>query len=289
MQGNNYLYIEDDEVLAGYLKELKNSGKLTVAIDFEGEFNLHQYGNRLCLVQLYDSERSLVIDPFRVSRGKIAGILENRHILKVMYDSSSDRTLLKRDMGININSILDLKPAVDLLDPVKKDLSSVLWEFLGIRVKGKKKYQMYNWTKRPISLEALQYSLSDVQHLFDLRDSLFEKIWERSLLERYFHLNLKIQNKEIPPSSTPRIFKTEKFKRLSKNEQSLLRRLFDVREESARKLNLPPNLVVENDLLFKLVQRTIKLDEVGFHRRVKKKEIQEIKRRFGSIFESLES
>ena len=49
-----------------------------------------------------------------------------------MYDASSDLSLLKNTDNMEIKSILDLRPAVELLDYDKKDLHSVIAVELGI-------------------------------------------------------------------------------------------------------------------------------------------------------------
>ena len=79
-----------------------------------------------------------------------------------MYDSSWDLSLLRNNYEIEIKSILDLRPAVALLNYDKKDLHSIINLELGLSLEKKDKYQRYNWTRRPIKQQALQYAINDV-------------------------------------------------------------------------------------------------------------------------------
>ena len=56
-----YEYIDDDEKLHGFLERIKTLG--SIAVDFEGEFNLHIYGEHLCLIQIFDGSVYYIIDP----------------------------------------------------------------------------------------------------------------------------------------------------------------------------------------------------------------------------------
>jgi ribonuclease D len=63
----SYSWIDSDEALNKLLDNWENSGVASIAVDFEGEFNLHIYGEHLCLVQIYDGKDFYLIDPFSVS------------------------------------------------------------------------------------------------------------------------------------------------------------------------------------------------------------------------------
>ena len=89
-----------------------------------------------------------------------------------MYDASSNSSLLKNTYNIDIKSVLDLRPAVELLNFDKQDLHSVIAIELGITLTKKLKFQRYNWMKRPIDKEAIDYAINDVIYLFRLKDAL---------------------------------------------------------------------------------------------------------------------
>ena len=161
--------IDSDKKLIDFRQHLHRSKIDIISMDFECEFNLHCYGEKLCLIQVFDGEKFYVIDPFTISREELKKTLESRAI-KLFYDASSDRMLVYKQYGIKISSILDLKVMVDLLDFEKKGLGAVLYDLFKIKTVKKKKFQRYNWMNRPVAEDAIHYALSDVQNLFRLKN-----------------------------------------------------------------------------------------------------------------------
>ena len=171
MDTRRYTYITSDSGLVDFRKHLHGNRIDEISMDFEGEFNLHCYGEKLCLIQIFDNKKYYIVDPFTVSKEELKKTLEGREI-KLFYDASSDRMLVYKQYGIKIASILDLKILVDLLEFKHNALNDILNNLLKLEAYKKKKFQMYNWTKRPIDEDAIQYALSDVEYLFRLKDVL---------------------------------------------------------------------------------------------------------------------
>ena len=121
-----YTYIKSKDELLAYLKRFEDVKHQVIALDIEAELNRHAYGERLCLIQIFDGVNKVLIDPFEIDNHTLRILFENKNILKVIYDASSDSSLMKNAYAIEIKSILDLRPAVDILNYEKKDLHSVI-------------------------------------------------------------------------------------------------------------------------------------------------------------------
>lgn len=273
----DFTYIKSNGKLIQYLNKLDENRTEVLALDVEGDFNLHQYGEKLCLIQLYDGEEAVIIDPFKVSFDLIKRLLESRSTLKIMFDAPGDRAFLFKNHGIDVRSILDLQTAVLLLNYDKNDLASVLSQALGLeRNRSKKKFQQYNWTKRPIEPEALEYAVDDVAYLFDLKEKLFSEIIQHNLMDQFFLRNLQAQNKPHVYNTRPRLFRTKSFKTLKTREQTLFEKLYLIREKHAKRLNHPPHSVLPNEVLFQLAMSKDKLSRRHFGKRVPSKAVKEI-------------
>jgi ribonuclease D len=273
----DFTFIKSNGRLIEYLNKLDDHKTDVLALDVEGDFNLHQYGEKLCLIQLYDGEEAVLIDPFKVSFDLIKRILESRSILKIMFDAPGDRAFLFKNHGIDVLSILDLQTAVLLLNYEKNDLASVLHAALGIEHnRSKKKFQQYNWTKRPIEDAALEYAVDDVVHLFDLKEKLLADIIQNKLMDQFILRNLQAQNKPHIYSTKPRLFRTKNFKTLKSREQRMFETLYQIREKHAKRLNHPPHSILPNDLLFRLAMSREKLSSGHFGKRVPRKAVKEI-------------
>ncbi len=278
-----YKYLDTDKKLVSYLHSLRERRITMVSVDIEGEFNLHNYGEHLCLVQIFDQDDFVLIDPQTVDINLIKGFFEDSKILKIMYDCSGDRTLLFRKYGIEVNSILDLAPAVELLGFQKKGLGAVLQNVLKHEEKPKKKFQKYNWMRRPIDKDALVYAIDDVKYLFSLKVELMNEIIRNGLLDDYIHRNIEIQTRPISLEFTPGVFKKDRFRKMKSHNKKLFKELFERRDYYAEQMDLPPNSVVSNENLFRLSLLQVKVGEVVFSRKMSGKNVNKIREEFERI------
>lgn len=255
-------YIENDQDFRSWVQGIP-AEQYAVAVDLEAEFNLHIYGEHFCLLQVYDGTNAVAIDPQAVSIGLIKEFLENRNLLKITYDSASDRLLLYKNHGILMNTILDLRPAVELLELQKQGLGSVLEEVLEIPpAREKQRFQQYDWTRRPINPDALAYAIDDVVHLYRLRDELLNRVRAAGIMDRYLVENFRVQATEPETDRKPGMLRGGRFKRLKPRQKELLESLHAAREEVAAEVNLPPNSVYPNKALFALVTEGLAPGEV---------------------------
>ena len=252
-----YTLIENDEDIIKLIKYFDNNNITRIAMDFEGNFNLHAYGNKLCLIQIFDGKKYFVIDPFKIKNEEIIKFLRNKQIIKYMYGVESDFNLIYLEYGIFIKNVFDLKLIVDIFKLKNNSLNDVLKYYFFIEIKNKKKYQLYNWIKRPINEDAIQYALNDVAYLLKLNDYLMEEIKKNN---KYEELIYKLIKKEYLPNNNKNsvIFKNEKFIKLSYENKIIFKSIYEIRENYAKKYNMPPFHIINNDVLFDIVNKNIK-------------------------------
>ena len=272
----NYIKIENKAELRSYLKKFKDKELHIIALDIEAESNLHTYGEKLCLTQIFDGVNNIIIDPFKIDDDTLKLLFENTNILKVMYDAGSDLSLLKNTSGIEIKSILDLRPATELLNYEKKDLHSVIAFELGIFLEKKKKYQKHNWTNRPLSERAIDYALNDVIHLLVLKDVILAKLYAKKLLEPFLLKNLQIQNKDYTRDPEDKYRKISGYSRLRDNKKLVFRKVFDIREKYAKLYNMTPHNVIQKTNLINIVEDPAFIDKIRFTKRTRVDLIQDI-------------
>jgi len=249
------LELTTNQEISEYLNALEKSGQNIIALDLEGEFNLHYYGEHLCLVQIFDGTRDVIIDPIaHPGLTMMNELFTKRNLLKIMYDASSDTALIQHLFGVRITSILDLRPAVSLLEYSSQSLSFVLEKELSIVPVNKKKFQQHNWMRRPIPADALEYAMNDVRMLFALKERLFEKLIEQNLLDQYILQNLYVQNGQIKSMQKDKYKKAKGFNRLTTEQKKLFSALFNAREKVAKAANMPPNSVFPNKMLMEFCQ-----------------------------------
>jgi ribonuclease D len=253
--------LKNDKDIKEYIEGLDEKNINVIGLDIEGEFNLHCYGEHLCLVQIFDGIEPVIIDPFDFANlNPLKRLFEKKDLLKITYDSNSDSSLLLNVYGIHFKSILDLRPAVSLLDLPKQALSHVLTDTLGIAPINKKKYQMYNWMKRPINNDALHYAVSDVLHLFKLKQALFDQLLEKGLMDTYILQNMTLQNHVKLKNRNDRHLKAKGYKYLSNSQKEIFEKLFYIRDRFAKETNQPPNNLFNNKKLIELCKENGNVD-----------------------------
>jgi ribonuclease D len=274
----NYISIENALELRTYLKRFDEKEHRIIALDIEAESNLHAYGEKLCLVQVFDGVNRIIIDPFQIDDDTLKLLFENTNVLKVMYDAGSDLSLLKNSSGMEIKSILDLRPAVELLDYEKKDLHSIVAFELGIFLEKKRKYQKYNWINRPVDELAIDYALNDVIHLLTLKDVILAKLYARKLFEPFLLKNLQIQNKDYTRDPEDKYRKISGYSRLRDDKKTVFRKVFDIREKYAKRYDMPPHNVIHKGDLINIIKDSKCVDNIRFSKRFSTKLIQDILR-----------
>jgi ribonuclease D len=260
----NYNYIKNKEELISYLKDLEDKKCHVIALDVEAEMNRHAYGEKLCLIQIFDGTNKVLIDPLEIDNISLKALFESRNILKIMYDASSDSSLLKNTYNIDMKSALDLRPAVELLNFDKQDLHSVIAIELGITLTKKLKFQRYNWMKRPIDKEAIDYAINDVIYLFRLKDALYKNLYTNNLLDMFILKNLRVQNKNYVKNLTDRYRKIKGYHSLSNNEKRIFTRVFDVRDKYAKMCNMPSYYIINKIDLIDIAKGVKHINELKF-------------------------
>jgi len=263
----DYISIDNSEELRAYLKKFSEKGHHVIALDIEAESNLHAYGERLCLVQIFDGIHGIIIDPLNIDNDSIKLIFEDTNILKVMYDAGSDLSLLKNTYDIEIKSILDLRPAAEILEYEKKDLHSVIAFELGIFLEEKRKYQKHNWINRPVAEQAITYALNDVMYLLALKDVILAKLYARKMLEPFLLKNLQIQNKDYTRGPEDKYKKISGYSRLRDEDKTVFRKVFDIRDKYARLCDLPAHNVIRKTDLIQIVKDETYIGEIRFAKR----------------------
>jgi ribonuclease D len=266
----NYTFIDNEENLIEFRKYMCNNNINKIALDFEGEYNLHAYGEKLCLIQIFDGDKYFIIDPLKIDDGEIAKTLANKKTVKYMYGVESDLGLIYKQYGIKLNNVFDQKILVDVLNLSDKGLDGVIKSLFGIENKQKAKFQKYNWIKRPIEENALIYALNDVKYLFEINEILTKRI----IIENKINdLIIAIINRQydFDKERCPSIFKKIDFKQLSEKNKTIFIHLYEIREGIAKSLNMPPHNILENKMLFDIVNKRISTDKIKFNKRISSK------------------
>ena len=249
VMATKYILLDSDDKIERQCNIWDNYTKLSV--DFEGEFNLHVYGEHLCLVQIYDGKAFYIIDPRSKDVTKTG--LERFFSLsaeKLWFDCQSDSALVYKKYGLKIKNIKDLRVYAKTLG-FQGNLISLEKEFLGIDVKiNKKKNQQANWLRRPIEPENLEYALLDVAYLMELEPVLEEEIDRRKLRKNAEKAMKSATTVKEPEPGWKRI---GPWRLYDSYQKILIKHLYISRDAIGKRFNVPASRVLDKESMTRIV------------------------------------
>lgn len=251
MSPESYYYIDTKESLAMMCEDLGREDVL--GIDLECENNLHHYGTYISLIQISSRTKQWVVDFIALeSLGPLRKIFVDRSIQKIFHDVSFDLRILNFQFGCKPKNIFDTQVAALLVGKTEIGLGPLLLEYYG--VKKQSKFQMADWTMRPLTPAMLSYAVKDTKYLIQLRDELISQLKALGRLEWAVEEFNLIESARF--EKKPYTYKDFKgYSHFTDTQRSILKSLFSLREHYAQEVNMPIHFVIANKKLTELVSR----------------------------------
>lgn len=240
--------IEDATALSSVLSHLSQYS--LIAVDFEGEWNLHRYGLHLCLIQVSDGEHIYLIDPTQV--GDLDGflrILEDPKVEIISHGPQSDIVLLDYLYGRQPRNVFDTEKAAQLLGYENTSLSFLLERHFGI-VKNLK-VRVSDWNQRPLTDSMLNYASKDVEYLHRLRDILLSELDEKGRREWLMEECAELEDIRYKKKENPHL-DIQNASRLTERQSLVLKGIYDIRDQIAKELDKPAYYIIPNSKLVDL-------------------------------------
>jgi ribonuclease D len=245
--------IETASQFADLIEELSHAGY--ISIDTESN-SFYAYFERVCLLQISTTEQDYILDPLALKDlGPIRAILADPRIEKIFHAASNDVLGLKRDFQFKVRNLFDTAIACKLLGYKQLGLARILEQHFGVILD--KKWQRYDWGKRPLKGEQLDYASLDTHYLIPLRHSLatelvsknlwdtakeaFERAAEQELQERAFHPEACLQIRGAQS--------------LDPTGKRILKALYLYRDHEAQRRNKAPFRILSNETLLRLAHQ----------------------------------
>ena len=245
-------YIDSAEGLAALAKML--SSKPVVAVDTESN-SLYAYREQVCLLQFSIPGEDFVVDPLAgFDLSPLTSVLADQATVKVFHAAEYDVMCLKRDFGFRFVNLFDTMWAARILGWRRVGLAHILRE--NFEVQTSKRYQRYNWGKRPLDPEALAYARLDTHYLLPLQELQTAELAEKGRLEEAREVFDEVA--ATPPANND--FDPEGFWRikgardLTSRQLAVLRELFIWRDQEAARVNRPHFKVVSDTVLSALAR-----------------------------------
>ena len=226
-----------------------------VAVDTEAN-SLFAYRERVCLIQISIPGTNILVDPLALDDlSPLAPFFASPDIEKVFHAADYDLIVLRRDFGFTCASLFDTMWAARILGWPRVGLGDIMATKFGVHLK--KRYQRYDWGKRPIDPEALTYAWMDSHYLLELREIQKEELiakgrWEEAQ-ETFAYLCENVHT-HADPHPDDFFWRIKGVHDLKRDEQQALYRLHLWRDGEAQRLDRPPVKVISNQRLIRLAR-----------------------------------
>ena len=228
------------------------------------------YRERLCLLQLNAGGHLWLVDLLALGPGErdldlLRAAFEDPGITTFVHGGEFDVGCLKRDYRIALRGLWDSQQAASFLGWEKTGYGALVERICGVDLP--KAYAHYDWSRRPLEKGPLGYALNDVHYLPRVCESLRREVRAAELEEE-----VGIAHRAVEEATWNSLDPTRDFWRikgvrgLPESALPELVALLEWREAVARRLDLPPGRVLNNELL--LAVSRCRLDDLEGLRRV---------------------
>lgn len=251
--------IERPDDLRAAARDLAAAG--SIAIDCESD-GVHHWKSRLCVLQcaLPDGE-VFIFDALALPlRDALAEVLGEGGPVKVLHDLYFDAWLL-RGASIALARVVDTSVHARFLGLRETGLATLLSQRFGVVLD--KKFQQYDWAKRPLDEPLRDYLAGDVRHLHDLHRELDADARARlitSEVEEETGYALRRALRDADDDRLP-YAKVKGRHGLDAVGRAVLKRLAAARESLAELRDLPSGRVLSNAALVDVARRRPRSNE----------------------------
>ena len=224
---------------------------ITIDTEFSREAT---YYPKLCLIQIASEKQAVIIDALSpaINLSPLDLILQKPSLIKVFHSAKQDLEALYLLFKHLPQNIFDTQIAASFCgfgDSISYE--ALVLEFTQIQID--KSHRVSDWTKRPLSINQLEYALADVTHLRIVYLKLMELLKAKNRLAWALE---EMTSLDSPANFTIDLEQAwHKIKNIRDVKVNLvLKKLASWREVKAQQHDLPRNHYLNERHIFKLVE-----------------------------------
>lgn len=250
------VWVTDDQALVDYCERWHGARLLAVDTEF---MRVDTYYPKAALIQVNDGANNYLIDPLTISNWQpLADVLAAPAVIKAFHACSEDLDVFYHLLGVLPAPLFDTQIAgalVGLGNGV--GYGNLVANVLNVQLpKGETRS---NWLARPLTPAQAHYAALDVDYLYELAHTLEEKLAalgrESWLYEEGEAAKANYLSNLEPAAG---FYKSNNTWRLSNEALVRAKLLFEWREMTARKVNIPKSRLFKDAVLFDLCRKPVK-------------------------------
>jgi ribonuclease D len=246
--GDGLALIDDQTTLNAAMAVIARARR--IGVDTEAD-SRHHYPEKVCLIQVEADGQNFLIDPLaRLDLSAFGPVLADPSVEKILHGADFDLRGLHRDWGFTVSGLYDTNVAAKFAGLERLGLAALIEDLLGVTIPKDLRLRRADWSKRPLSAEALGYAVEDVVHIGAVRDAVAAKVvglgrqtWAAEEFTR-----LEEVRYEAPDPETV-FFGVKGTHALDGKGLAVLKELYELRDAEARRADRPPAFVIPAEAL----------------------------------------
>lgn len=239
--------IQTQEQLLCYLDSIKGEDNLGIDTEFR---RIDTYYPKLCLVQISTTKTAECIDVLSVpDLTPLFDKLYQKETVWIAHSARQDIEAFYLLSGKLPNNLFDTQIAAALLDlPLQVSYQALTEQFEGVLLE--KAHARFDWTRRPLPDDVIEYALNDVRYLLPLFEKLLTKLNSAKKLDWLNEETNTLLNPALYDIPIEKIFqKIKGISRLNGKYHALAFQLCGWREDSAKRKNKPRKWIMSDEKL----------------------------------------
>ncbi len=242
--------IDDPDDFNAVVRQLRDEPVYAVDTEFHRE---RTYYPKVALVQLAFADRLVIVDPIVVDIAPLAEVFDGEG-LAVLHAASQDLEVFDRACGALPGKIFDTQVAAGFLGLSSPSLASLHERELGKRLP--KGDRLTDWLRRPLTDQQLDYAISDVADLLEIKDRLEGQLAELDRLDWVAdECELLRQRVRVPPDPADAWARIKECRHLRGAALGVAQVLAEWREKRAAETDQPARFVLPDLAVVGIAQR----------------------------------
>lgn len=251
------ILVTSDAGMAEMIGHLAAGGSFAFDSEFIRE---NSYEPHLCLVQAATSQQVYVVDPLaKLDLSPLWDLVASPEVEKIVLAGQQDFELVALQTGRAPANIMDLQVAAGFVDvDYPLSLGRLLDRYVGVCLD--KALTFTHWDKRPLSPIQLRYAGDDVRYLPAAREVIAARLAELGHSEwarQECAATLEDLSAYMPAPETFYL-RVRGRDRLHRHRLAVLRELAIVRDQAAKREDVPPRTLLKDGVLVALASRPAK-------------------------------
>ncbi len=250
-ESGGYIYVREAAAMAALVRRIGAAER--VALDTEAD-SLHNYFEKVCLVQLSLGPEHYLVDP--LSGLDLSGFLQalaGKPL--ILHGGDYDLRMMRASMDFRPRGeVFDTMIAAQLLGIEQIGLAALVERFFDIRIG--KEGQKSDWSRRPLSEKQLRYAVNDTRFLEPLAERMRGELSERGRVDWHREsCRAMVESTGRDHARDPEeAWRIKGTGRLTRRQLAYLRELWRWRDMHARRANLPAFKIFGNQQILDLLQ-----------------------------------